>query len=402
MKLISSLTHWQRAASLSWALLLIIVAVIINMPGKQGKLYPTFVDAGHHFLHGESLYPVNTTIAKDRDLFRYSPVATLMMIPFDGLPYAFGSILWRWSQAILLVVSLCIWGKQAFPPVAWPGLLLLCLPLCGGNVHNGQVNPLILTLILVSIIAFQAERFWLAALAIAIASAFKGYPIVLGGLFCLIDWKRFLLPFLACCLGIILAPFAVQESSYVLTQYQEWITIISKDDRSLYDLHTGYHNFQRLLLRWGISMSVSEYRILEIIAGLLAAWYLLIGIHYWQWAREKSAYLAGGLAIIWMTLFGPATETATYMLLAPYLVQACLVVRQRASWQRLMIWGAYLLLLSNVVINWFAPPLAHPWLSQVPQAHGSLLWLGWFLWDAARCESRKTEIEMSELTCAHS
>jgi len=372
------------AALLIWGIFLVVIAILINLPRKQGKLYPTFVDAGRHFRNGEPLYQLDQKLIHDRDQYRYSPAATSLLVPWDYLPLSVGSVLWRWGQIIALLLAMKVWSRIAIPPVTWPAMFLLALPLCGGNVHNAQINPLVAALLLGSLLAFHGRYFWLAAFAIALGTAFKGYPLAMGLLLCLVDVRRFTLPLVVAHVAVLALPFAMQDQQYVLQQYRDWVQLLTMDDRSHFTLDAGYFNLQRLLLRYGWSISQSAYRVIELAAGLAAALFLCWGMWKQKWPRYHAIQVAGGLGVIWMTLFGPTTESSTYILLAALLSYACLVVLQRSRGERILVWTAYALMVSNVVINWFPSSIADNLRTLMPQAHGAVLLLIWIVMDAVR------------------
>src|SRR5205823_4129520 len=67
--------------------------------------------------------------------------------------------------------------------------------------------------------------------------------------------------------------------------------------------------------------SLGTYRAMEIVAGLACAAVVLAGRRR-GWDQRQSADACLALGLIWMTLCGPATESSTYVLLAPVLARA--------------------------------------------------------------------------------
>jgi hypothetical protein len=373
-----------RLAISSWLIALVVVAAIVTVGGKPGKLYRTFVAAGGHFRNGETIYG---ELSDDLDLFRYSPLVAAAMSPLAMIPTDLGAVLWRGLQAAILLVALRAWARVAVPNVPWPALAILALPLCVGNMHNGQLNPLVASLMLFAAIAFVRERYWLAAAAIAGAALFKIYPLSLGLLFCIIEPRRFTIRLLVAAAIGCLAPFALQSPDYVAQQFADWMQLVSIDNRTNQPIQRGYHDFQRLLLRWGVETSLDVYRGIEIAAGCAAAAFVI-------WARNNGhertrlVHACVSLGFVWCTLFGPATESATYMLLAPVVAHAALAVRGRPAWERYWVRGAYLLLLSSAVIQWFPRPVVDAFRGAViPQAHAALLLLGWIVWQMAHAST---------------
>jgi hypothetical protein len=368
----------RRLAFAAWAVALLGVAVAVSRPGKAGKLYPTFVAAGEHFKNGD---PVYGWIPPDQDQYRYSPLVAAAFAPWSELPVPVGAVLWRWLQAAAFLLALRAWSRVSIPDVSFPALALLCLPLTVGNVFNAQLNPLVAALLLTGLTAFGRERYWLAAIAVAGATVFKVYPLAVGLLLCVIEPRR-LAPrlFLAVAVGFAL-PFAFQSPDYVSQQFADWFERVSTDDRTDQPMERGYHDFQKLLRRWGEPTPLTAFRGMEVLAGCAAA-----GLVYAsrRKSRDHRVQSCAGLGLVWCTLFGPATESATYMLLAPVAAQAVIAVSNRPLWERVWVRGAYLLLLSVPVALWFPRSVSNPYRALIPQAHGALLLLAWVICNHGR------------------
>src|SRR5262245_17342324 len=166
----------RRTVVALWAITLLAIGIAVSF--KPGKLYRTFAMAGEHFRNGEQLYPRTLEDAAELErqrleLFRYTPLVAASFVPLSFLPESIGAILWRVFQAVLLLVALRAWSRASIPPVAWPALALLVLPLAVGNFHNAQVNPIVLAMMLFGVVAFAGDRYWLSAAAIAVATVFK-------------------------------------------------------------------------------------------------------------------------------------------------------------------------------------------------------------------------------------
>ena len=363
-------------ALVAWALALVGVALAVSLPRRGGKLYPTFVAAGAHFRHGEPLYG---PVPPGQDQYRYSPLAAAVFAPWGAIPTPVGAVLWRWLQAIAFLLALRAWARVTVPRVPWPALALLCLPLALGNAFNAQLNLLVAAILLAGLAAFARDRYWLSALAVAGAAAFKVYPLAVGLLLCVIEPRRFA-PRLAVAVGVVGAlPFALQSPEYVAQQFGDWFDRVGGDDRTDQPLARGYHDFQKLLRRWGGPTPLPAYRAMEVLAGVAMAG-LLVSVRRHGSTREQQVQAAAGLGLVWCTLFGPATESATYLLLAPVAAHAALAVTGRSLIERLWVRGGYLLLLSVPAALWFPRPVSDPYRALIPQAHGALMLLAWVVW----------------------
>ena len=85
-----------------------------------------------------------------------------------------------------------------------------------------------------------------------------------------------------------------------------------------------------------------------------------------------------------MTLFGPTTESSTYILIAGLIGHAVMVVVHRPVAERILVWTAYGLMISTVVINWFPQSIANDLRTLMPQPHAAMLLLIWVVIDSLR------------------
>ncbi len=354
-----------------WLGVVIAVAAIVSSPGKAGKLYPTFATAGEQFLTAE---PVYGDIPEHLDQFRYSPTVAALMAPWSLLPWSVGGVLWRAIQAALLLLALRRAVRTLWPELSWPLVALGCLPLVAGNLHNGQFNPLVLALLLFAASWFAEGRLNLAAVAVAGATLIKVYPLAFGLLLGLTAWRSFSPRLFFALVAGLAVPYLFHSADYVDQQYADWLARLAIDDRSERAMGAGYFDFQKVLRRWGMPVTLEAYRVIEVTAGGLMAAFLI-----WvrrDKSRAETVRLSLLLALVWCCLFGPSSETATYMLLAPAAVVALCESRGR----HVIPGVVYGLLVSVTGAMWLPKPIRMEWMALTPQAHAALLLLGWLVW----------------------
>jgi len=365
------------------AFLGIIVRLLILGPESR-TLYPTYRTAGLHWTSGTDLYPheqKDVTAA----LFRYSPTVAAAFAPISVLPSKAGDVVWRLANMTVLVLGLA-WFLRALAPAGLsrqPAMLffLLMFPPAVGHLSNGQCNALVIGLILISFAAVIEGRWNLAAGCMAVSCLFKLYPIAAGLLLLVVYPRRFGLRFLAA-LSIGLAlPFALQSTDYVLRQYELWAQYALQEDRSMWKLSDTNVDLQLLFRVWLTPIGLATYRLIEIGVGMAFAAIV--------WTAQRSGrperrvlILALGLACVWMTVFGPATESPTYLLLAPSIVWGVL-----SSWTpparpaiRVMMASSYLLLLSLQLLGWNSA-LFQGYRMHGPQPIAGLIFLAVLLLD---------------------
>ena len=340
-------TRWLVRITLSiWTLIyLICCARVLILKTTKGSVYLDFYDAGAHWINGTLLY-----LRGGMHEFRYSPLIAAFFVPFKLLPLRLGEFLWRSLNFAAFTGGLDYCCKTRIPAVLSTcqvcAVFLLCIPLAVGSLNNAQSNPLVLGLMLISIAAIPQKRWWLCAAAITVATCFKLYPIALGLLLILMFPRTLAWRLLVCLAIAALLPFVLQRTTYVTGQYSVWFEYLSSEDRQRGPIFDWYKDFRALWRVYVNTMSQRTYLILELIT---AAWIALACLLARLRAVRLELLLALTLSLsaCWMTAFGPATESATYILLAPGIAWGIVLsnAKPRARLRRILygvIFGLFL------------------------------------------------------------
>src|SRR5437762_6055385 len=311
-----ALDRWEKIAAVLWCVATLAITMrLLLTPSYQG-VYPIFAGAGRSWVAGLDLYQKQAGL----DHYRYSPLVAALFAPLASLPDQLGGILWRSMNLLALVIGLGCFCREVVTASlkrAQRGVLfLLVLPLAVGNLHNGQSNLLVLGLILVTLAALAGEHWRLAAGCIALAVLFKLYPAAILLLAVAIFPRRFAGWSLAALAVGLLLPFLLQRPSYVASQYQAWWHHLGDYDRRGASTEYWYRDLRLLAEVCGWHMSDRLYVGIQLGAAAVSAGVCLAAR---QAGFEKRALLTLLLALgsCWMTVFGPAAESATYVLLAP-------------------------------------------------------------------------------------
>jgi hypothetical protein len=363
----------QRLAIGAWLLVLLVVSArVLLMPGKQ-SVYPTFARAGVSWLRGANVYLLTDLDKVSCNAFRYSPLAAAALAPLSLLPEHIGEVFWRLLNAGVLLGALAWWWRtsrdrqgaaavRSLPygrgSLALCVLSLLLLPLVVGNLNNGQSNPIVLGLLLLSVTAVARRRWNGAAACLAGACFLKLYPLAVGLLLAVVFPRRFsgrLLLFLA--LGAA-APFVLQRPGYVAAQYMDWARYLCLDDRHAWAAELGYRDLSLLFRVCEVPVSPKAYQLIQLAAAAGAA-LLCVTARLSRWPKRRLLNGLLALGCIWMTLFGAATESATYLLLAPTLVAKLVNAWPGAGWRRLLLSISYGLLVSTQLASWFPGGATH-------------------------------------------
>jgi hypothetical protein len=282
---------------------------------ERSSVYPDFSDAGRHWLNSEPLYVRGGTHE-----FRYSPLIAAFFVPFELLSPGLGEFIWRSINFAAFIGGLYCCCRSAVPRALSVAeicaVFLLCIPLAVGSLNNAQSNPLVLGLMLFAVAGAMRKQWTLSAAAIALATCFKLYPIALGLLLMLrFPWKIGWRLLVALSLAAVL-PLLLQRAAYVIDQYTVWVHYLSSEDRQSGPITDWYRDFRALWRVYVMSMRQQTYLIIELATAMLIALACLIAC-YRKMPIELWLANTLSLACCWMVVMGPATESATYILLAP-------------------------------------------------------------------------------------
>jgi hypothetical protein len=340
-----------RWAVVVWVIIVAAVGARVLLKPHTHTVFPIFADAGCNWLAGHDVYrPPKSGL----DQFRYSPAIAAAFAPCTLLPLWLGEVLWRLLNVAAFLAGLAAWVRwQWGDRTNLAAMMVLVVPLAVGSFNNGQCNLLLTGLLLGAATSFAAGRWAFAAAAISVAVLFKGYPLALGLLFVLVEPRRFA-PWLLVSLGVGLAvPFLFQDAGYIAEQYRALFARLGTENRSLGDISRGYRDAQLLLRNIGLPMSLGVYRIIEVLAGASCA---AVVMRMRTTGHSRPAVWAcAALGLCWMTLFGPSTESSTYVLVAPILAQTVIDARQRPLGQRRLAYASYAVFTLSMMGAWLPP-----------------------------------------------
>jgi hypothetical protein len=202
-------------------------------------------------------------------------------------------------------------------------LLLLIIPLSLGSLNNSQSNALVLGLLLSAVAAGTKRRFGVSSGLVALTCLFKVYPIAVGLLMGLHYGRRFILALVLWLVVGLAIPFALQDSAYVTQQYSGWLHHLRTDERQGLPLELWYRDLRLLCHVCHVPLTGPIYIAIQLLVAS--------GIAFVCWRASRSglgnrqvSIMILALGTCWMTLFGSATESCTYILLAPSLAWALL------------------------------------------------------------------------------
>jgi hypothetical protein len=335
LEVLQSWDQWVRTAITIWVLVIAFVCVRAAVQPYKRTLFTTWEQAGADWEQGLDLY--RQSWSPDQDQFRYSPLTAVLLVPFHHMPIRLGGVVWRLLNAAALLGGFALWLRAA-PLTRTPRqqaiLFLLLAPLSLSSLNNGQPNPLVIGLLLAALAAVVSDRWWLAAALIALATAVKVYPLAIGLLLAAVYPRRIAAWLLLALALLAVLPYACQHWDYVHSQYLHWLQRLGKDHRWDWPLHMAYRDLWLLIRLFRLPLTPRGYLGVQLASAVGCA-ALCLATRMRDWPRRDVLAAILVLGTCWMTLCGPATESSTYVLLAPAL--AWTVQRAESErWPRLL------------------------------------------------------------------
>ena len=306
-----------RASPYVWIWLVILLVVMIRSylhPDKH-SVFPIYSNAVAKWMEGKDSYK-RTPADGMTDVYRYVPPVTVGLIPFTLLGNAAGGVLWR-----LVGVGVFLFGAHKF----WKCFLddnigqrdsiyywILLMPLSLTSINNGQANTLLVGLLLLATVMLVENKGVYAGVCFAIACVLKIYPLCFVLL--LVPWfsLKAWIGFFGTLLMASLLPFTVQNPSYVVGQYESWFLHSSQGNRMDWTLERSYRDAWLVIRAWKIPVTQGTYKVIQGLSFLSMAGVFYCG--YWKNLPSRSVCCYGLLVgSLWLLLFGPATESSTYI-----------------------------------------------------------------------------------------
>jgi hypothetical protein len=378
---LSALTNWQKLAGTAWLVVLLVICVRTFIFPNDKTVYPTWSSTSRLWWSEGELYKPWRPLSVQGG-FRYSPLFPILATPFAMLPDALGGVLWRCACTALYAAAVCWWLRAVVPAhltrdqVAL--LFLLLLPLSIQSLSNGQANVLVIAALLASVAAIKEGRWTWASVFIALAFACKLYPLALGLLLVVLYPRQLGWRVVLALLAVLVAPFLTQSPAYVLDQYHKWALALRADDRSAIVWDQMYRDLWLLVRAVNVPLPRPAYEVFQVLSGAAVALVC--------WRRQRLGWPDNhlltntlALAAVWMLLLGPATESCTFILLAPSLAWSFVEVMREPGWRwrRSLLFACGGLFLSAVVLGAFPQALQVHSLGLHPLA--TLLYLVYLL-----------------------
>ena len=340
-----------------WYLVLGLLALwgaILAISGRGHDL-EIYLQAAERFFDGTPIY-----VPEDHLMpYKYTPATAWLFLPLCALPFWLASMIWNLGSAAALGFAAAWiskeWGPVPKPPEPggrnleefWPRLLttLALIQPIYFLLFYGQVNGLLLLLLVFS--AYSAERGRAAAsgIAFALAAMFKLPTLILVIFFIL---RRRFRPLIYAMIGVVLLwlPVLVRYGpGGTVELVRAWMEVLTRTTAP-WVLGYNNHGLPTLLLDVFTSSSAKTLSGPAVAAAQLAG--LVIFAAPLLWLRPPARLLAAFLCF-GSALLSPHAWISNYVLAWPLLYLGLAAPRKKAGW---VVFGiALLLVLWNLVAH---------------------------------------------------
>jgi len=321
--------NFLHLAIILWVICAAIVSVRAYLKPYNHSVYHIYSHAVSNWCNGISTYQLEPSEGIPRDVYRYCPPATILFLPFYYLGDALGGVVWRLIGLAFFLYGFYRWFRSAsnlgHDNKSLGQAFLLLIPLTLTSFNNGQVNLLMMGGLLLGLaLVLEGKYFW-AGCALSVGVIFKIFPLFIVFLMVLAFPWNFLPGFLFGILTLCVAPFLFQSPTYAYSQYVEWLGTLKSGDRSMLILEAAYRDFWLIIRYFNLPISHEVYRGIQVLTALGVS-AVVLGARFKGVSTDKLSLLIVGLGFGWLTLFGPSTESSTYVILAPAFAYAILEV----------------------------------------------------------------------------
>lgn len=371
---LSRRTDWPLIARYLWLCVIVGLAIHAFFLPYSHSVYDVYQLAARRWLAGDDMY------VPAREHYRYSPLFAVSLAPLALLPDGASAAAWKLLNCGVFAWGLYAWSRRLCPktlsPNASAAVTLLALPLALHSLYNSQANLMMLGSLLLGLAAAAEEKWTRAALWIAWATLIKGYPLALAMVMIGLFPRQFAVRYLLSLAGGLLLPLAAQRPAVVAMQYQSWWHHL-RDSTEI--MRERLRSIDQLFVVYGQPISERTFALLGLVAGA-AVMLVCFTVSRRLSDRRELVFRTFLWFSLWVVLFGPATESCTYVVAAPAagwaLVEAWY---RRSSWAERALLVASLLMMGPMVTDMFGSLIRNFSNEHGSQPIGGLLLLAWLV-----------------------
>ncbi len=342
-----------KAGIFLWVVFALVLAGIVAAQPDRRTVTPEYRGAA------EKWWASEPGIYRGKSGFLYLPQAAVLYTPFAALPKRVGEPLWRVAVLSLLAAAIAGICKRLSPEKSGSLFFLatlLVIPASLSCARNGQNNLPLAAIYLLTATALAEKRWNLSAFFLVLSLALK--PISLVPI--LLVAATFPATILPLGIGMVLlfaSAFLHPSPAYVFEQYKEFGESLLRSGRPA---KHDFCDFAGMFRTFGILLPPAFQILLRAAFAGFALWLARRTLTIKNgWDPAYSILL---LAVTYLMLFNPRTESNSYVMLAafasPIAAYAALVAKNK----KLALWTVLLCLaLASDNAGWPIFPLTNLW-----------------------------------------
>jgi alpha-1,2-mannosyltransferase len=344
-----------KAATFIFFVILAIVLIHYSLLSLRSfSDFEPYCRAAERFLRGENLYD----FGDGHYLFKYSPLAAMLFVPFALLPYSLAKFLWLLISWLLLLFCYRQSQRLMTPAVKLPtwAILLIMLGISKfvlAEIHLGQIDFLLLFLALISLNSLHQKRESWGGAALAVAVLIKP-PLLLLTLLPIRRRRwRFCKGFLAGIIGGLLISGFYYGWTGAIELHRGWWEVLSASSPGLISSEVNQSVFGALTRWLSYNPKGASLLTLSPAAPIIMGIVLMAVYVYWLWRidrRQPSTADANSpapaLLLLGTVIFSPLGWVQNYVFALPALLLAFNqgILQSWSSKQRIALLSAFYLM----------------------------------------------------------
>lgn len=263
------------------------------------------------FTHAQQLQ--NLYVGEPSHLFDYlyGPSFSIIIAPFSVLPDIVGCFLWCLFNAWILFYAV----NQL--PISYKKkmlILLLSAIELETSIHNVQINPMIVSWIVLSYVLVQKEKDFWATLFIALGFMVKLYGIVGIAFFLFSKHKiKFVLSFIFWLIVLFCLPMFISSPSFIIQSYKDWFLALTTKNEKNIAVNLNYmQDISVMGMIRRIFKLTNMSNAFVLIPAAIAYALPFLRIKQFKYLSFQLSYLA--FALIGVVIFSSSAESPSYII----------------------------------------------------------------------------------------
>lgn len=297
-----------RAALAIWIIFGVVVSVVVAVD-------PDGHSATKEYRKASTNWWAQNKIYQKKNGYLYLPQEAMLYTPYNVLPVRVGEPFWRLTMLALLAWSMwqaARWLAPRHREQLFLAATVLVIPSALASAQNGQVNMALAGIYLLTASALADRRWIFAAFLLVISLALKPISVV-PILLCGALYAPLRIPLAVGLVALFGSAYLHPSPAYVQSQYELFITTLLKAGKPTGNTWCDYAGIFRTL---DIPIADKLNTLIRAVAALVT-----LGLCWWVTRGRdaiRGAFTMMLLAVIYLMLFNPRTETNSYVMLGTF------------------------------------------------------------------------------------